>query len=107
MRRSPFGERGPRRGPDRPSTCQRARRGASSPWAALNDSPATPVVLRHLGALPMEPHVLLRELWQPILLSTVLCFFACFVLHLLLPLHKGDFTALPADGGVLAALTKA
>ena len=55
----------------------------------------------------MEPHVLLRELWQPILLSTVLCFFAGFVLHVLLPLHKGDFTALPGEGGVLDALKKA
>jgi hypothetical protein len=55
----------------------------------------------------MEPHVLLRELWQPILLSTVLCFFAGFVLHMLLPLHKADFTGLPGESGVVDALRKA
>jgi hypothetical protein len=55
----------------------------------------------------MEPHVLLRELWLPIVLATVLCFLAGFVLHMLLPLHKGDWVGMPGEAGVLDALKKA
>jgi hypothetical protein len=55
----------------------------------------------------MEPHVLLRELWLPILLATVLCFLAGFVLHMLLPLHKGDWSGMPGETGVLDAMRKA
>ena len=54
----------------------------------------------------MDPHVLLRELWLPIVLATVLCFLGGFVLHMLLPLHKKDWAGIPGEAGVLDAMRK-
>jgi len=44
------------------------------------------------------------SLWLPVLLSAILVFFASFVLHMLLPWHKGDYRKLPDEEKVLAAL---
>ena len=45
--------------------------------------------------------------WLPIVLATVLCFVAGALLHMLVPLHKGDWRGLPDEDGVLAAMRKA
>lgn len=39
----------------------------------------------------------LSALWLPILLSGVFVFFASFVLHMLLPFHKGDYLKAPNE----------
>jgi len=46
----------------------------------------------------------LIELWLPILLSAVFVFIASSVIHMLLPLHKGDNKQLPGEEKVLAAM---
>src|SRR5262245_59612526 len=46
----------------------------------------------------------LMYLWLPILLSAVIVFFASFLLHMLLPLHRGDYHKLPSEDGVMEAL---
>ncbi len=46
----------------------------------------------------------LSQLWLPILLSAVFVFLASSVIHMLLPLHKGDLGKLPGEGEVLAAM---
>jgi hypothetical protein len=46
----------------------------------------------------------LTALWMPILLSAVLVFLASSVIHMVLPYHKGDFSRLPDEDKVLAAL---
>lgn len=46
----------------------------------------------------------LFSLWLPIVLSAVIVFFASFVLHMLLPWHKGDYRKLPNEDQVLASL---
>lgn len=51
--------------------------------------------------------VTIQELWQPILLSAVLAFFAGFVLYMLLPLHARDWSMLPDEVGVMARLREA
>ena len=45
--------------------------------------------------------------WLPILLATVLCFFAGALLHMAIPVHKGDWRSLPDEDGILAAMRKA
>lgn len=45
--------------------------------------------------------------WLPILLATVLCFVAGALLHMVVPLHKGDWRRLPDEDGILAAMRKA
>ena len=47
------------------------------------------------------------SLWVPILLSAVIVFVASSVIHMLLPIHKGDFRKLPDEDGVMDALRKA
>ncbi len=44
----------------------------------------------------------LEDLWLPILLSGVFVFLVSSVLHMVLPIHKGDFSALPQEDKVLA-----
>jgi hypothetical protein len=51
--------------------------------------------------------VTIQELWQPILLASVLAFFAGFVLYMLLPLHARDWSALPDEAGTMARLREA
>lgn len=46
----------------------------------------------------------LSELWAPILLSALLVFVASSVLHMVVPLHKGDYKKLPGEAEVLAAI---
>jgi hypothetical protein len=46
----------------------------------------------------------LLSLWLPILLSAVLVFVASSVLHMALPIHKGDYGQLPGEDEVLAAM---
>lgn len=46
----------------------------------------------------------LAALWLPILLSTVLVFFAAFVMWTVLPHHRSDWSPLPDEEGVMAAL---
>lgn len=45
-------------------------------------------------------------LWLPILVSAVFVFFASFILHMLLPLHRGDWRKLPAEDDVQEALRR-
>jgi hypothetical protein len=51
--------------------------------------------------------VSLADLWLPIVLSAVFVFVVSSVIHMLIPLHKGDFSKLPDEDGVLAAMRKA
>jgi len=51
--------------------------------------------------------VTLADLWLPILLSAVFVFVASSVIHMLLPIHKGDFGKLANEADVLAAMRKA
>lgn len=44
------------------------------------------------------------ELWLPILLSAVFVFIVSSVIHMLLPIHKGDFQKLPGEESVLEAM---
>jgi hypothetical protein len=46
----------------------------------------------------------LTSLWVPIVLSAVLVFVASSVIHMVLPIHKGDFKRLPREDEALAAL---
>ena len=36
-------------------------------------------------------------LWMPILLSAVIVFFASFLIHMVIPWHKGDYAHLPSE----------
>jgi len=49
----------------------------------------------------------MAELWMPIVLSAVFVFLVSSVLHMLLPIHKGDFARLPDEEGTRAALRAA
>ncbi len=49
----------------------------------------------------------IMDFWLPIVLATVLCFFAGSVLHMMLPLHKHDWRPMPDEDGVIAAMRKA
>ena len=49
----------------------------------------------------------ITALWLPILLSTVIVFVASSILHMLLPIHKGDYHKLPEEDKVLDAIRAA
>jgi hypothetical protein len=49
----------------------------------------------------------LMSLWLPILLSAVVVFVASSIIHMVLPYHRSDYTKLPDEEGVMAALRKA
>ena len=44
------------------------------------------------------------SLWIPILLSAVVVFVASFVLHMLLPIHRKDFSKVPSEDAAMDAL---
>jgi hypothetical protein len=46
----------------------------------------------------------LASLWLPVLLSSVIVFFASFILHMVLPWHKHDYARLPDEERVRSAL---
>ena len=46
----------------------------------------------------------LTALWMPILGSAVLVFVASSVIHMMLPLHKNDYSKLPNEDKILDAL---
>lgn len=46
----------------------------------------------------------LAELWLPIVLAGVAVFLASSVIHMMLPVHKSDFSQLPNEAKVLEAL---
>jgi hypothetical protein len=48
----------------------------------------------------------LTALWLPILLSAVIVFVASSILHMLLPLHRGDHRPLPAEDEAMEALRR-
>lgn len=48
--------------------------------------------------------VSLTELWIPILLSAVFVFLVSSILHMVLPIHKGDYKKLPGEEKVLEAM---
>ena len=43
----------------------------------------------------------LVDLWLPILLSAVFVFVVSSILHMLIPIHKGDFKKMPGEEKVL------
>jgi hypothetical protein len=45
-------------------------------------------------------------LWLPVLVSAVIVFFASFILHMVLPLHRNDWRKLAAEDEVMSALRK-
>lgn len=51
--------------------------------------------------------VSILSLWLPILLSSVLVFIASSIVHMMLPYHKSDFKAAPAEDDLLDAALKA
>jgi hypothetical protein len=50
--------------------------------------------------------VSISSLWLSILISSVLVFFMSFIIHMVLPYHRGDFKKLPAEDEVMDALRK-
>ncbi|MGE3164932.1 MAG: hypothetical protein AB7O52_08495 [Planctomycetota bacterium] len=44
------------------------------------------------------------ELWLPIILAAVFVFVVSSILHMLLPIHRGDYKKLPAESDVLDVL---
>ena len=46
----------------------------------------------------------LVDLWLPIVLSSVLVFVVSSLMHMVLPLHRGDFAQLPDEDEVLGAM---
>lgn len=46
----------------------------------------------------------LADLWLPILVSALFVFVVSSVLHMLIPIHKGDFAKLPGEADLLAAM---
>src|SRR5262250_3198234 len=46
----------------------------------------------------------IMSLWLPIVLSAVVVFIASSIIHMVLPYHRSDYTRLPDEAGVLAAL---
>ncbi|HEX7894581.1 MAG TPA: hypothetical protein VF447_10345 [Terriglobales bacterium] len=51
--------------------------------------------------------VSIHALWFPILLSAVIVFVASSILHMLIPIHKGDYRQLPDEEKVTDALRAA
>ena len=49
----------------------------------------------------------LTALWLPILLAAVIVFIASSIMHTVLPYHKGDYSRLPDEDNVMAALRSA
>ena len=49
---------------------------------------------------------MLADLWMPILVSAVFVFLVSSVVHMLLPIHKGDLQPLPDEDAVLAAMRR-
>lgn len=49
----------------------------------------------------------LTALWLPILLAAVIVFAASFIMHMVLPYHKGDYQRFPDEDKLLAALRAA
>src|SRR5437773_12119350 len=50
--------------------------------------------------------VSLTSLWLPILVSAVAVFVASSIVHMVLPLHRNDFKAIPREDEVLEALRR-
>ena len=48
--------------------------------------------------------ITLADLWLPILLSAVFVFIASSVFHMLLPIHRKDYSGMPGEGAVLEAM---
>ena len=48
----------------------------------------------------------LTSLWLPILLSAVAVFVASSIIHMVLAYHRSDYTKLPDEEGIMAALRK-
>jgi hypothetical protein len=48
--------------------------------------------------------VSLAALWLPILVAAILVFLASFVMHMLLPFHRGDYARVPSEDKVMDAL---
>lgn len=46
----------------------------------------------------------LSELWLPIVVSALFAWFASFLMHMVLPHHKGEWKGLPNEEGVMSAL---
>ena len=46
----------------------------------------------------------LLDLWLPILLSAVFVFLVSSIIHMVVPIHKGDYKKLPGEADVLAAM---
>jgi hypothetical protein len=51
--------------------------------------------------------VSLTSLWLPVLLSAVLVFVASFLIHMVLPYHRGDYRKVPSEDEIMEALRKA
>ena len=49
----------------------------------------------------------MTELWLPILLSAVFVFIASSIIHMAIPIHKGDFRKIPGEDKVLAEMRAA
>jgi hypothetical protein len=50
--------------------------------------------------------MVLLSLWMPILVSAVLVFIASSILHMVLPFHRSDFRAVPAEDDVMENLRR-
>jgi hypothetical protein len=50
--------------------------------------------------------VSMMSLWMPIVLSAVAVFLLSWVVHTMLPYHKGDYAAVPSEDAVMDALRK-
>ena len=48
----------------------------------------------------------IRSLWIPIVASAVIAFVASFILHMLLPFHRGDMQKVPKEDDLLDALRR-
>ena len=48
--------------------------------------------------------VALAELWLPVLLSAVFVFVVSSIIHMVLPIHKGDFKKLSGEDEVLQVM---
>jgi len=48
----------------------------------------------------------ITQYWLPIVLATILCFVSGAILHMMIPLHKGDWRRLPDEDVVLDALKR-
>ena len=46
----------------------------------------------------------LADLWLPIVLSAVLVFVVSSILHMVIPIHKGDYKKLPGEDQVLESM---